>query len=466
MKFWNHYRTANIESSSILYPKTEEELIGLIRQAGQEKRKFRVMGACHSQMGIMFGEEINVSVSRYNGVIKVEDKLVTIQAGITLTELDILLAEHDLSLSNMTSSGHPTFVGAMLTGSHGGSTRYGGMASMVTAMRLIKWDGSVLDIQRGDPLFDAAAVSFGSLGVISTVTIECLRGHRFATLRQPMRFEDFIQQWESLSRSNDYIRCLWYPITDDMEIWTANRVASEGKEKIKTDKSVNASLHRISKLDQILAPIAIFIVSYFRSLQLMLTREFIRKDTMAFEGTANEAFCMDDGGNPQFFEAGVAVPYQDTIKVLQKMREYFRAKNHYPIFPIEFRPAPADKFWMSSAYEREITAFALLAHRNGRCDAQPFYREMAEFLTQFDYRIHWGMQIIKERTYLSRQYPHWQDFIKLKKEMDPHNIFSHPIFDYFFAGAATTHSWQFKSLSGYAIHPVVFDIDTVASCPV
>lgn len=69
MRFWNHYRTASVDSSKINYPETEPELIELIKQAAREKNKFCVMGACHSQIGIMFGDDINVSMTRYNKVI-------------------------------------------------------------------------------------------------------------------------------------------------------------------------------------------------------------------------------------------------------------------------------------------------------------------------------------------------------------------------------------------------------------
>lgn len=383
------------------------------------------MGAKHSQMGIMFGEDINISLQRYNRITSIDQTSVTIEAGIVIGDLNSQLSQHDLSLPNFGSSTHTTFVGLMLAGSHGGSIKYGTFGSIVTSLRLIKHDGTILTITKDDPIFYAVTVSMGILGVISSVTFDCMRGHIFSSLRQLTTLDDIKQQWEPLCQANDYIRCLWYPITGDVEVWTANRGASTHRVKL-----TGCADSRVSKLDLFLAPSLVFFMSYFKQFQRIITQQFVRRETVAYEGNASDIFGIDDGGNPLFHEAGIAVSYSDTISAIEALDNHFKTNNDYPLYPIEFRPCPAGNSWLGTAYHRDITAFAILSHRHGKYDPKPFYASIHAVLKKFNYRVHWGMWISESAEYLSQQYEHWDDFIRLRNEMDPNHVFAQAILDH------------------------------------
>lgn len=114
-----------------------------------------------------------------------------------------------------------------------------------------------------------------------------------------------------------------------------------------------------------------------------------------------------------------------TVDYLEAILE--NAGYNFPIFPIEFRPCPADGLWLSAAYKRDITAFAILSHRHGKCDRDGFYTEIMTLLKPYDYRVHWGMWISESTEYLSTQYERWNDFLKLREKMDPDCIFEQPI---------------------------------------
>ena len=422
MKLWNYYKTAFINTDLVFYPQTEEELATHVKTAHQEKRKLRVMGAKHSQMGIMFGEDINISLQRYNRVISIENTTVTIEAGIDIGELNPILAKHGLSLPNFGSSAHPTFVGLMLAGSHGGSLKYGTFGSIVTSLRLIKYDGSIITVTKDDPIFQAILVSVGMLGVISSVTFEASTGTVFSSLREHTTLQDIKNRWEHLCQTNDYIRCLWYPITGDVEVWTAKRGASNS-----TLKLTDCADRRVSKLDLFLAPIIVFFISYCKQFQLAITKQFVRRKTVAYEGNATDIFAIDDGGNPLFHEAGIAVSYSDTVKAIEALDNHFKINNDYPFYPIEFRPCPANDAWLGTAYHRDITAFAILSHRHGKYDPKSFYDSIHTALKPFNYRVHWGMWINESSHYLSQQYEKWDDFLKLREKMDPELTFEQPI---------------------------------------
>src|SRR5690606_23908365 len=67
---------------------------------------------------------------------------------------------------------HQTVAGYLATGSSGGSLRWS-LNDAVRSLRLVDGRGEVREIRRGDPLFAAAGVSLGLLGVVTEVTFEC-----------------------------------------------------------------------------------------------------------------------------------------------------------------------------------------------------------------------------------------------------------------------------------------------------
>ena len=96
---------------------------------------------------------------------------VTCGPSTTIEQLKRALLEHDRKILNSGNYMAQTVIGALATGTHG----YGARATMadgVTALSFLDGEGKVIALKRGDPDFPFAALAFGSIGPVISVTLE------------------------------------------------------------------------------------------------------------------------------------------------------------------------------------------------------------------------------------------------------------------------------------------------------
>ncbi|MCK0127134.1 FAD-binding protein [Erythrobacter sp. F6033] len=96
---------------------------------------------------------------------------VTCGPSTTIEELKRTLLGRDLKMFNSGNFMAQTVIGALVTGTHG----YGEKATMadsVTELTFLNGRGLPVTLKRGDPDFPYAAISFGTIGPIVSVTLE------------------------------------------------------------------------------------------------------------------------------------------------------------------------------------------------------------------------------------------------------------------------------------------------------
>ncbi|WP_280521073.1 FAD-binding protein [Streptacidiphilus jiangxiensis] len=98
---------------------------------------------------------------------------ITVTGGIRYAELARELQARGLALANLASLPHISVAGSCATGTHGSGDGLQGLASAVSAVRLITSDGELLDLTRADDpdRFAGAVVGLGALGVVVDLTL-------------------------------------------------------------------------------------------------------------------------------------------------------------------------------------------------------------------------------------------------------------------------------------------------------
>jgi len=199
------------DRDGFFHPADEGELVALVTAAYREGRQLRVRGAAHSvahatytdplgtipnrveQQSAPPGENINVMLDRYAGW-RVKDegrKLVEADAGIHLgadpsdptqsatleaSLLYRLWKDKGWALSDTGGITHQTVSGFTATGSSGGSLQFS-VNNNLWGFRVIDGTGEVYEVSRDDPdpdLFFSMSPNFGLLGVVSTITFQCV----------------------------------------------------------------------------------------------------------------------------------------------------------------------------------------------------------------------------------------------------------------------------------------------------
>jgi hypothetical protein len=116
----------------------------------------------------------------------------------------------------------------------------------------------------------------------------------------------------------------------------------------------------------------------------------------------------------------------EVMRTLRSMFEEqgFGATGH---FIVELYAARATRGWLHPGHGRDSLRVDAFWFEKNRGSAQRFFSRFWDALAPFDYRLHWGKHLPDDprfgARYLARRYPRWHDFLKLRRELDPHGLF-------------------------------------------
>lgn len=129
----------------------------------------------------------------------------------------------------------------------------------------------------------------------------------------------------------------------------------------------------------------------------------------------------------RFREIEYAVPLEDFKEVF---REVMIAVNGFGAgitFPLEVRTAGADDTWLGTASGRESAYIAL--HRFIKEDHVPYFAAVEPILRAAGGRPHWGKIHTLTAPDLAQVYPHFEDFLRVRRDVDPGGMFANAYLD-------------------------------------
>ena len=133
--------------TAIRRPTSEGELVSLVKEAAAAGTRVKCVGAGHSFTPIACTDGVLVDLSGYDRVLghDAEARTVTVQAGISLSQLCDELDHRGLALENMGDIAYQSIAGATATATHGTGWHFGNISSRIVGLRLIAGDGSIVE---------------------------------------------------------------------------------------------------------------------------------------------------------------------------------------------------------------------------------------------------------------------------------------------------------------------------------
>ncbi|HYQ47240.1 MAG TPA: D-arabinono-1,4-lactone oxidase [Polyangiaceae bacterium] len=480
------------------HPQSEDELAAMVRFARRQGRQMRVRGSAHSVKAAIFVDpglgNVDVMLDRYTGVVFDDQHCrVTVQAGCHLgvdprdptrssTWENSLLAQLDArgwALPDLGGVTHQTISGYLMTGSSGGTTRHA-IEDAVISLRLIDGTGTVRELRRGhDELFEAALCSMGLLGVISSLTLQCVPrydiiGQEDTTSEAETAYAllgDGQEGLEGFLRRAEYARLMWWPQQGVRRVvtWQARRMQDSdygaltglrGSLKPKKYSALGAEIqnrHLASFANQAaqvagglfydglaLAGRANSLLSSARANRLRAAfAAHVLPPVLRTFVTAGTSQCFWDSwchGLPldnQISELSMPTDFTEIWLPLERAGEVMRAlRARYDragydatgAFICEVYAARATHAWLHPAYERDSLRIDLFWFRRNPGDpARTYFEQFWRLLRPFGYRLHWGkilpLDPLLGADYLQRQYPRWNDFLAVRAQLDPDRVF-------------------------------------------
>lgn len=378
---------------------------------------------------------------------------------------------------------HQSLGGFISTGSSGGSTQYDFHDAVIgidmiccTAKGVEKVTFTRPSPDNPDDPFYGAMVSMGCFGIIVAVTLQGeprfnISGQEaISTVKDcaidlfgkgkkgKPSFQKFLQQTE-------YTRLFWWPQANvsKMVVWQAKRVKYSAKFKPKPYQEVpwvaGSPLPASLGAEILFSSIGTFpswletimpkespefqgIVKYakanfFKEILPMICHYFVpvddpKKGPQKFRDYSWTGLPMDNQMNDRLMPIWFTelwIPIQHTQEVMQTLRKlYAKGPKYTGSFNCELYAARKSPAWLSPSYGTDVVRIDVLWFVSTGSPADTFYPQFWKALAKFNFRPHWGKFLPPADgpqgvRYLKKQYPKWNNWMALRKSLDPDGVF-------------------------------------------
>ncbi|MFF0269699.1 D-arabinono-1,4-lactone oxidase [Kribbella sp. NPDC004536] len=422
MSTWRNWAgTESATGFEALRPGSPDELAAAVKAAAERGKKLKAVGSGHSFTGCSVPQEVMIQLDGLSSIIHADQASgrVTVGAGTGLRKLNAGLAAFDLAMANLGDIDKQTISGAISTGTHGTGAKLGGLATQVVGLDLVTADGSVLhcSAEENPDVFAAARVSVGALGVISSLTLQCVPAFLLRAQEMPMPLGEVLDGFDELADGNDHFEFYWFPHTDLALTKRNNRVAPNVAAapvgRVRgwiDDELLSNKVFELTNRLGVRRPAMVPRINQLAS-RALSAREYV--------DASYKVFCAER--NVVFRESEYAVPREHVVDVVRRLRAWIDASGSRIPFPIEVRVAAPDDIWLSTASGRETAYIAI--HQYHRLPHEEYFRAFESIVGDYDGRPHWGKLHTLTADDLRARYPHFDDFLAVRDRLDPARVF-------------------------------------------
>ncbi len=432
---WQNWAgTATATPARWCRPRTEAEISAAVKDAAAAGLRVRALGSGHSFTPVAATDGMALDLSGWTGIVAADARtgVVTVRSGTTLRALNAALDGLGLAMANLGDIDAQTLAGALSTGTHGTGARLGGLATQVEAFGLVLADGSLATCSASErpELFAAARVGLGALGVISTVTLRCVPAFRLAADERPELVDEVIDRFDSLAAANDHFEFYWFPYGRYALVKRNNRLTPghTAARNVPASRPLpgwrrfwefevmeNAGFGALCRLGRA-APRLIPSLNRFSSAAL---------STRSYTDASYRVFVTPR--RVRFVESEYAVPRESLGGVLAELRRAVPRLADPVMFPVEVRVAAADDIWLSTAYGRDTAYIAI--HQYVGLPYQAYFGSFESIVAGVAGRPHWGKMHSLDAEQLRALYPRFDDFRRVRAEVDPESRFGNSYLD-------------------------------------
>ena len=133
--------------------------------------RIRALGSGHSFSPVADTTGDLVVLDGLPGAPEVDGDRVRVPGGVRYAAVNPVLHAAGRALPNLGSLPHIAVAGACATGTHGSGDGLGALATAVTAVELVRADGRLDTVRRGDPRFCGSVVALGAAGIVTALEL-------------------------------------------------------------------------------------------------------------------------------------------------------------------------------------------------------------------------------------------------------------------------------------------------------
>ena len=380
-------------------PGSEDELAALVQEASRQNLPIRVAGSGHSFTPVVATSGLLLSLENMQGLVSadLDRKRVVVRAGTRIGDIGRALKKVGLSLANQGDIDTQAIAGALSTGTHGTGLGLACLSSQAVGMRLVQPDGSILDVDadRHPETMAAAQVSIGTLGVISSITLQAVSAYN---LKENLWREDFdscMERHDDLAANNRHFSFFWCPVAESRHLYCLPDVSAVSAVKRENDVCEMKVMN--------------------------LTDEPPYSNEKTFERVAYSSEIYPIEYVPNFHELEYAIPVESGKQALRQIRELMLTKHTNCIYPVEYRFVAGDLGMLSPYYQRASVTVSVSGGPG--IDYWSYLLDVDAILRQYQARPHWGKLHFNRAEDMPTLYPRFHDFQAIRRRIDPSGRF-------------------------------------------
>ncbi len=420
-KQWQNWSGSVQCMPTIYYPETNEDIVKIFETARQNSHSVRVYGSAHSFTPLCQTNDIMISLDKMQGIISLDkiQGIVTVWGGTKLNYLGELLHQQGLALVNMGDIDVQSLAGALTSGTHGTGKAFGILATQLIALKLVTPEGEILrcSMTENPELFKAAQVSLGVLGIITEMTLQCRPSYQLKISSNKENDRDIAYTFATYNDQYRNAEYYWFPAAQ--KTWL----------KLTEEVPIIDNNQAIKKRG-LAQKIQVFTENNLFGLLCNTAARFPN-----FSHTVSRISAIVAGGPPQtdyshriyattrlvrFHEMEYNIPLENYAQVQTDLIKLFAKHAFQTPIPIEVRRVKADDIWLSPAYQRESVYFAFHQYKPMPCD--PYFSTVEPLLVEAGGRPHWGKMHTRKTDFFEKNYPKWNDFLKIRQQLDPRAV--------------------------------------------
>ena len=425
MPIWKNWAGNQIAHPlSIEKPRSDEELLATVVSARERGETVKVVGSGHSFTSIALTQGRLVSLENMTGIVGVDSgaQRVTVKAGTTLADLNVLLDQHGLALANLGDITYQTVAGAVSTGTHGTGRHLTGLAGQITGMRIINGLGQIIDVDetQNSEILRLGRVGLGALGAITQVTLQAVPAFRLRAVETPMRVDQLLEELDMHVDTNDHFEFFWVPHTG----WALTKRNNRTEEDVSPQPVVRHWIDKVLIENYGFGAVCAvgrmrpkWIPRLAKALPSSGGREYVDTSYKVFASTRLV----------KFYEMEYSIPRSHVVDALNEVRSMVDSNGHLLNFPVEVRFTKADDMALSTSYGRDSAYIAVHVYKG--MDYQPYFRDVEAIMRTHEGRPHWGKLHFRTAPDLAPAYPLFDEFLQLRKRLDPDRVFANEYTD-------------------------------------
>jgi FAD/FMN-containing dehydrogenase len=386
-----------------------------------------------------------------------EDRVITVQSGMSWRELQEYIDPHDLSVKIMQTYANFSVGGSVSVNVHGRYIGHGPIISSVRALQLVLADGSAVQASRDDnpQLFYAAIGGYGGIGVISEVTLELEKNEKVERQTATMPISEYREYFARNIRDNDKvvfhngdIYPPDYDVVRDVSWYISDEPLTIEDRIIATDDSYR------------LLPMMIrftnsgSIGKWFR--KAVVDPVYYMSDRVAWRNWEASYDIRELGEGDRSDMTWVLqeyfIPVENFDDFMPKMRRIFQ-EYETDVVNVSIRHALPDPGSYLSWARNEVFAFVVY-HSQGTTDEDKEHvgiwtRKMIDAIISENGAYYLPYQPHATNAQFRAAYPNSDQYFAVKREVDPDNRFQNKLWEKYYPTRKSQISDYLDSLDGY-----------------